>query len=414
MVSREDVLAVLATVPDPEGGDIVTKGRVRSLVVKEGRVGFALAGPDPAGLEGARAAAEAALKAMDGVSDVLAAILSEHDGHTAAAAAEAGSEAGGLLAKARRLVGGAKSTKAPTTASSAAPAPPAAAPPAAPQRPTAPQRPAAPAQSGEKPDNLAQVKRIIAVGSGKGGVGKSTVSANLAVALAGLGWRVGLVDADIFGPSVPLLFGAEDYRPKGGFVPLDAHGVKVMSIGFMVDPAKAVVWRGPMVSGALMQLVRDTTWGELDALLIDMPPGTGDIQLSLAQRVALTGAVVVTTPQDLALIDVRKATNMFAAVKVPILGMVENMATFICPHCGGETDIFGHGGGEREAAAEGVPFLGRIPLTRAIRDASDTGRPVALDTASAEGRAYAAIAADLAGVLKGVAERPFPDIVFES
>nr|WP_281249183.1 Mrp/NBP35 family ATP-binding protein [Acuticoccus yangtzensis] len=261
---------------------------------------------------------------------------------------------------------------------------------------------------------MAQVKRIIAVGSGKGGVGKSTVSANLAVALAGLGWRVGLVDADIFGPSVPLLFGAEDYRPKGGFVPLDAHGVKVMSIGFMVDPAKAVVWRGPMVSGALMQLVRDTTWGELDALLIDMPPGTGDIQLSLAQRVALTGAVVVTTPQDLALIDVRKATNMFAAVKVPILGMVENMATFICPHCGGETDIFGHGGGEREAAAEGVPFLGRIPLTRAIRDASDTGRPVALDTASAEGRAYAAIAADLAGVLEGAAERPFPDIVFES
>lgn len=406
MVSREDVLAVLATVPDPEGGDIVTKGRVRSLVVKEGRVGFALAGPDPAGLEGARAAAEAALKAMDGVSDVLAAILSERDGHTAAA--EAVPEAGGLLAKARRLVGGAKSTTAP--------APPAAAAPTAPQRPTTPQRPAAaaPAQSGEKPDNLAQVKRIIAVGSGKGGVGKSTVSANLAVALAGLGWRVGLVDADIFGPSVPLLFGAEDYRPKGGFVPLDAHGVKVMSIGFMVDPAKAVVWRGPMVSGALMQLVRDTTWGELDALLIDMPPGTGDIQLSLAQRVALTGAVVVTTPQDLALIDVRKATNMFAAVKVPILGMVENMATFICPHCGGETDIFGHGGGEREAAAEGVPFLGRIPLTRAIRDASDTGRPVALDTASAEGRAYAAIAADLAGVLEGAAERPFPDIVFES
>ena len=407
MVSREEVLAVLGTVADPEGGDLVGRERVRSLVVKDGRVVFALAARDPAALEGARAAAEAAVRALPGVTDVLAALVDERDGIPPAPDAGGGRE--GLLQKAKRLVGG-KAAPAPAPSASGAPRP------ADPPRAAAAgARGPAPARDGEAaPDNLAAVKRIIAVGSGKGGVGKSTVSANLAVALAALGWRVGLVDADIFGPSVPTLFGAVDYRPKGGFVPLAAHGVKIMSIGFMVDPAKAVVWRGPMVSGALLQLVRDTQWGELDALLIDLPPGTGDIQLSLAQRVALDGAVVVTTPQDLALIDVRKATSMFEAVKVPILGMVENMATFVCPKCGEETDIFGHGGGEREAEAQGVPFLGRIPLTRAIRDASDAGRPVASDPATPEGRAYAAIAAELAATLAGVETRPFPEIVFES
>ncbi|UOM33256.1 Mrp/NBP35 family ATP-binding protein [Acuticoccus sp. I52.16.1] len=398
MVTREQVLHVLGTVADPEGGDLVSRRRVRSLVVRDdGRVGFALAAHDPHAMEGARAAAEAAVKALDGVSDVLAAVVDERDGN---ASEEVTAERPGFLAKAKRLVGGAK----PTASRAAPAAPPRAAPAGTPQAAAEPQ----------KPDNLAGVKRIIAVGSGKGGVGKSTVSANLAVALAGLGWRVGLVDADIFGPSVPILFGAQDYRPKGGFVPLDTHGIKIMSVGFMVDPAKAVVWRGPMVSGALMQLVRETTWGDLDALLIDLPPGTGDIQLSLAQRVSLAGAVVVTTPQDLALLDVRKATNMFAAVNVPILGMVENMSTFICPHCGGETDIFGHGGGAREAQAQGVPFLGAIPLTRAIRDASDAGNPLAGDPSTPEGGAYAAIAAELVATLAGAQAKPFPEIVFES
>lgn len=402
MVTRELVLAVLATVADPDGGDLISRQRVRSLVVRDGRVGFALAAQDPQAMEEARRAAEAAVKALDGVTDVLAAVVDERDGHAAEAPT---AERPGLLSKARRLVGGGSKADAPPSRE----APPAA------------RRPAPPAAIGGDqaaakagPDNLAGVKRIIAVGSGKGGVGKSTVSANLAVALAGLGWRVGLVDADIFGPSVPMLFGAQDYRPKGGFVPLEAHGVRVMSVGFMVDPAKAVVWRGPMVSGALMQLVRDTTWGELDVLLIDLPPGTGDIQLSLAQRVALDGAVVVTTPQDLALLDVRKATNMFAAVNVPILGMVENMSTFVCPHCGNETDIFGHGGGAHEAAAQGVPFLGSIPLTRAIRDASDAGRPVASDPSTPDGKAYAAIAADLISTLAGTEAKPFPEIVFEN
>lgn len=406
MVTRERVLEVLATVADPQGGDVVSRDRVRSLVVLEGRVGFALAASDPDTMEPTRAAAEAAVRAMEGVSEVLAAVVAEHDTEP--------QDKPGLLTRARRLVGGRSS--APVSA----PAP--ASPSARPSRPggaaPSPAQGRAPgnaqAQGAEQAvSNLAQVKRIIAVGAGKGGVGKSTVSANLAVALATTGWRVGLVDADIFGPSIPKLFGVEDYRPKGGFVPVERDGVILMSIGFLVDPEKAVVWRGPMVTGALMQLLNDTQWGALDALIIDLPPGTGDIQLSLAQRVPLDGAVIVSTPQDLALIDVRKAAAMFHTVKVPLIGMVENMATFVCPNCGAETDIFGHGGGEAEAAKENIPFLGRIPLTRAIRFASDAGRPVAADPTSPEGAAYAAIAAELAAVLAGAAEKPFPEIVFE-
>jgi ATP-binding protein involved in chromosome partitioning len=259
------------------------------------------------------------------------------------------------------------------------------------------------------------IRHIVAVGSGKGGVGKSTVSVNLAVSLAAMGWRVGLLDADIFGPSVPTLIGAVDHKPETRdekLVPVEAFGISAMSIGFLVAPEKAVVWRGPMVTGALGQLMRDTRWGELDCLLIDMPPGTGDIQLSLAQQTPLTGAVVVTTPQDLALIDVRKAAQMFAAVNVPILGVVENMATFVCPNCGAETAIFGHGGGAREAQVRNVPFLGPVPLTLGIREASDAGRPVATGEGP-EGEAYAAIAANLASVLGRVADKPFPAIVFE-
>ena len=346
MVTREQVMAALAGLATPEGGGVATSGRVRSLVIDEGRVGVALAFPDPPAAEAVRRAAEEAVRRLEGVDEVLVAIVADDPDVSSGAqgASDPQPSREGLVQRARRLVGRGDREAAPR------PQPVARAPgsnaPAAPAR-----RPA---------DALTSVERIVAVGSGKGGVGKSTVAANLAVALAATGWRVGLLDADIFGPSVPTLFGGQEFRPTGALTPLLAHGVHAMSIGFLVDPGKAVVWRGPMVTGALMQLVRDTEWGELDLLVIDMPPGTGDIQLSLAQQIALDGAVVVTTPQDLSLIDVRKATAMFATVNVPILGVIENMSTFVCPHCGEATEVFGHGGGEREAAAQSVAFLGRM------------------------------------------------------
>lgn len=230
------------------------------------------------------------------------------------------------------------------------------------------------------------VKHIIAVASGKGGVGKSTVSFNLAVALARMGAAVGLLDADIYGPSVPLLSGLQDQKPQqaqGRIMPLQAHGLRIMSIGFMVPPEKALIWRGPMVQSALYQMLRDVQWapdGEfLDYLIIDMPPGTGDAQLTLAQKIKAAGAVIVSTPQDLALIDARKAIQMFNQTNVPILGLIENMSTHICSHCGHEEHIFGHGGAQAEAQRLDVPFLGSIPLGSAIRRAADAGVPVDAD-----------------------------------
>jgi ATP-binding protein involved in chromosome partitioning len=381
-------------VADPAGGDVVGNGRVRSLVIDGDRVGFALAAADPAVMEPTRRAAEAAVAALPGVARVLAAVVAETDAPAP--------EAEGLAGRARRIAGRwARGSEAPPPAA-ARPAPPPA---------------AAQPRAGATRTAVPGVRRIVAVGSGKGGVGKSTVAVNLAVALSAAGWRVGLLDADIFGPSVPTLVGAVDYRPAGKLRPVARHGILAMSIGFLVEPEKAVVWRGPMVTGALNQLLRDTVWsedgGELDCLLIDMPPGTGDVPLSLAQGVPLSGAVVVTTPQDLALVDVRKAVAMFGTVRVPILGVVENMATFVCPHCGTASDIFGHGGGEREAAARGLPFLGAVPLVMAIREASDAGRPAALDADGPAGTAYAAIAANLMAQLAASPDRPFPAIVFE-
>lgn len=234
----------------------------------------------------------------------------------------------------------------------------------------------------KKTDILPGVKNTIAVASGKGGVGKSTVSVNLAVALAKEGAKVGLVDADIYGPSIPLMMGVNG-RPSmrnQKLLPMENHGVKVMSIGFLVDPMQAVIWRGPMVSGAVKQFLTDVEWGDLDYLVIDLPPGTGDIQLTLVQTIPLTGAVIVTTPQDISLADARKGYVMFEKVQVPVLGLIENMSYYVCSHCGQREEIFDNGGGRRAAEELGIPFLGDIPIVTNIRRSGDTGMPIVLDT----------------------------------
>jgi ATP-binding protein involved in chromosome partitioning len=223
------------------------------------------------------------------------------------------------------------------------------------------------------------VKNIVLVGAGKGGVGKSTVTLNVALGLAKAGARVGVLDADIYGPSLPLMTGVQE-RPgsKDGkrLEPLEAHGLKLMSIGFLVDPDQAMIWRGPMVTGAILQLMRDVNWGELDYLLLDLPPGTGDIPLTLAQNVKAAGVVLVSTPQDVALADVIRAKLMFDKVSIPVLGIVENMSVFVCPHCRQETAIFDHGGARAAAEKMGIRFLGEIPLDLAIREGGDRGVPV--------------------------------------
>jgi len=247
---------------------------------------------------------------------------------------------------------------------------------AQPQQPPVGQRPANP---GGEIITLPGVKHIIAVASGKGGVGKSTVAANLAASWAELGWSVGLMDADIYGPSVPTMMGQHgkpELTSDKRIRPVMANGLKTMSIGYLTEPEKALVWRGPMVQGALMQMLRDVDWGELDVLVIDMPPGTGDAQLTLAQKLKLTGAIVVSTPQDLALIDARRGIAMFERVAVPVLGIIENMSVFTCPHCGEDSHIFGHGGAVEEAKQRGIPLLGQIPLTMSLREQADAGQPL--------------------------------------
>ena len=248
-------------------------------------------------------------------------------------------------------------------------------------------------------DNLIPgVKHVIAVSSGKGGVGKSTVAANLACALALTGAKVGLLDADIYGPNIPMMMGVEKApeQKDGKIVPAQSHGVKLISMGFFVPEDTAVVWRGPMVHTAIQQLFRDVLWGELDYLLIDLPPGTGDAQLTLTQLVPLSGAVTVTTPQEVALYDVRKGMVMFQKVNVPLLGIIENMSYFLCGHCNHRTDIFSHGGGERAAEKLGVPFLGNIPIDPAIRAGGDNGQPITIaDPDSPQAKAFRDIAAKL-------------------
>jgi ATP-binding protein involved in chromosome partitioning len=262
------------------------------------------------------------------------------------------------------------------------------------------------------------VKQVIAVASGKGGVGKSTTACNLALGLQSLGLKVGILDADIYGPSMPKLLGLRG-KPQvltGRILqPMDGYGLKVMSIGFMVEEDTPMIWRGPMVMSAITQMLREVAWGELDLLVVDMPPGTGDAQLTMAQATPLAGAVIVSTPQDLALIDARRGVAMFKRVEVPILGLVENMATFVCPHCGTESHIFGHGGARHEAERLGVPFLGEVPLHMAIRENSDSGRPVvAVEPDGPHARAFKAIAAQVWSALSsGRAGRAAPRIVIE-
>jgi ATP-binding protein involved in chromosome partitioning len=262
---------------------------------------------------------------------------------------------------------------------------------------------------------LPGVKNTIAVASGKGGVGKSTVAVNLAVALAMDGAKVGLVDADVYGPSVPLMFGVNE-RPRvfnQRLIPLEKYGVKIMSIGFLVDPMQAVIWRGPMASGAVKQFMGDVEWGELDYLIFDLPPGTGDIQLTLVQTIPLTGAVIVTTPQDVALADARKGLVMFTKVNVPVMGIVENMSYYVCTHCGQREDIFDSGGGRKTAEELGVPFLGEIPITTAIRIGGDRGMPVVAGAPESEqANVIRAIARNLAAQIsiRNIDAPPMPKV----
>jgi ATP-binding protein involved in chromosome partitioning len=384
--------------PGAETG-IVSAGMVSGLSVRDGHVRFVIEvdpqrGPE---LEPLRQAAEAAVAGLPGV-DAVTAILT-----------------------AQRPAGGPSPASASPPAATGRPASRTARP-AAPRSPAPRPRPPhqhvpQQAQGGRGgPISPPGIRHIIAVASGKGGVGKSTLAVNLAVALAKLGLRTGLLDADVYGPSQPKLLGAPA-KPKTGrngkLQPIERHGIKAMSIGYLVDDDRAMIWRGPMVVSALEQMLRDVDWGELDVLVVDMPPGTGDAQLTMAQRVALAGAVIVSTPQDIALIDAQKGIAMFQRVEVPILGVVENMSYFVCPDCGGRHDIFGHGGAQAEAGKRGVPFLGEIPLHLDIRTTSDAGTPiVAAAPDSAHAAAFRQVAEQIAASLAGgSAARPAPRIV---
>jgi ATP-binding protein involved in chromosome partitioning len=265
-----------------------------------------------------------------------------------------------------------------------------------------PQGPAHGRTPASRPAPLPGVGAVVAIASGKGGVGKSTVAVNLAVALARQGLRIGLLDADIYGPSLPRMLG-ESRRPEvqaDRIIPIAAWGLKAMSMGFLVEEDSAMIWRGPMIMGAVQQFLGQVSWGELDVLIVDLPPGTGDIQLTLSQKVQVTGAVIVSTPQDIALIDARRAVRMFEKVEVPVLGMIENMSVFCCPNCGHRSSIFGHGGARTEAATLGLPFLGEIPLLMDVRETADAGTPIVAEQPESEGaQAFAAIAKSLAARL---------------
>ncbi len=364
MISEQDVYAALQGVAGPDGKTPLPEtGAIAGVTLRGDKIYLSLsvAPEQAAALEGMRLAAEQTLRRLPGVASVLVNLTAQ------------------------------KPASAP------------------PPRRTGPSTP---------PRSLAVpgVERIIAVASGKGGVGKSTTAVNLALGLASLGWRIGILDLDIYGPSLPRLLHIHE-QPSvvdRRIQPLEAFGVKAMSIGFMLDEEEPVVWRGPMVMGAVQQMLRDVAWGELDCLVVDMPPGTGDAQLTLAQNVALAGAVIVSTPQDLALIDARRGIAMFNKVNVPVLGVVENMSYFLCPQCGTRSDIFAHGGARHEAEKLGVPFLGEVPLALDIRAHSDEGEPIIVAAPeSVYAAAYRGIAAKVQAALEGAPVRPAPKIVIE-
>ena len=371
---KDEVLATLAGVTSPDGRPLTDTGTLSDIVATDGKVFFSIT-VDAGAVkqwEPVRERAEAAIRALPGITSVLVALTGERAAGSGAAAARPREQA-------------------------------------APAAAHGPGRPAGPA-------GIPGVGAIIAVASGKGGVGKSTVAVNLALGLRDLGLKVGILDADIYGPSMPKLLAIRE-RPEtvgGRLKPIVRHGMPVMSIGFLVEEETPMIWRGPMVMSALTQMLREVEWGTLDVMVVDMPPGTGDAQLTMAQQVPLKGAVIVSTPQDLALIDARRGIAMFRRVNVPVLGIVENMSSFICPHCGTRSDIFGHGGARHEAERLGVPFLGEVPLAMDIREKSDAGAPV---VATEPDGAHAKIFREIAARVRDgfmAAGRPAPQIVIEA
>jgi len=372
-VTKEQILAALAQVPSPEGAALPQSRTLSDVVVSDGKVFLSIT-VDAAAVkawEPVRQRAEAAVRAVPGVQSALVALTAE---------------------------------RAPRAAA-----------PAAPPRPA--QRAAHPADNVHP--GIPGVDAVIAVASGKGGVGKSTTAVNLALGLRDLGLKVGMLDADIYGPSLPKLLAIKE-KPQtiGGtrLKPIERYGLTVMSIGFLIDEETPMIWRGPMVMSAITQMLREVEWGKLDIMVVDMPPGTGDAQLTMAQQVPLKGAVIVSTPQDLALIDARRGVAMFKRVNVPVLGVVENMSYFLCPHCGARSDIFGHGGARQEAQRLGVPFLGEVPLNMVIREKSDSGLPVVATEPDGEhAKIYREVAARVHDQLKGgSAARAAPKIVIEA
>lgn len=355
-ISRQVILDALKAADRANGSDLVARDLIRAVEIDGDSVRFVIeaASPDDAReLESARAAAEAAVAALDNVGKVSVVLT----------APSAPASTGAPKAPPNLKIG-----RHPTSEANG-------------------------------PQQIGQIDRILAIGSGKGGVGKSTVSSNLAVALAKQGRKVGLLDADVYGPSQPRMMGINKRpgSPDGKtIIPLRSHDVTLMSIGFMLPEEKAVVWRGPMLMGALQQMLTQVEWGELDVLLVDLPPGTGDVAMTLCQKASVTGAIVVSTPQDVALLDARKAIDMFNTLGTPILGLIENMSGYVCPKCGHEEHIFGCGGVHDEAEKMGVPLLGQIPLSLDVRLAGDAGAPVALTDGSVSD-SYKHLAARLIG-----------------
>ena len=380
-VTQEAVVTALMAMSGPDGRTPLPRsGALGGVSVNDGRVyvSIEIDRSQAAEAEPLRTEAERLVGALEGVASVLVTLT------------------------AQKPSGSAPTPRAPVAASSA---------------PQSARTEAGPrAQAARAGATVPGVKTIIAVASGKGGVGKSTTAANLALAFQRLGLRTAVLDADIYGPSMPRLFGLKGKPEMDGRTmrPLDAFGLKIMSIGFLVEEETPMIWRGPMVMSAITQMLREVAWGDVDMMVVDMPPGTGDAQLTLAQSVPLAGAVIVSTPQDLALIDARRGIAMFRRVEVPILGMIENMSTFICPHCGERTDIFAHGGAHDEADRLGVPYLGEIPLALAIRESSDAGRPIMIaDPEGPHARAFLAAAESIRTVLSQRTSRPAPAIIVD-